>query len=240
MSHKNNNVFDELAPNYDEVLNNDLKNFSSFKRDYFIEYKIQTIKKFLDYSPSIILDFGCGDGAEALCLKKAFPSSKIIGVDVSQKCISIATSKNLKDCSFMVYDGGKLPFEDNSIDFVFSACVFHHIEKGQHLNLIKELYRVLKYKSKLIVFEHNPINPITKMIFKKTPIDKDAEMVSTCELNSNIKSAGFNFTKITYALFFPRYKFFKPFFGLEKFMTSCPLGAQYFISACKASSNSQQ
>jgi len=88
-------IFDKYAQNYDEVVNNSLGTFSSFKRDYFIEYKIQTAKNSLKYSPEIILDFGCGDGTEATYLKKEFPNSQIIGVDVSPESISIAQKKNL-------------------------------------------------------------------------------------------------------------------------------------------------
>jgi len=92
-------------------------------------------------------------------------------------------------------------------------------------------------KKELILFEHNPINPFTKKVFKKCPLDTEATMIYATDLQKLIQKGGFGSAKINYTLFFPRFSLFRSFFSIEKFLTSCPLGAQYFIHACKSEDN---
>lgn len=223
--------FDNYVQNYQEIHNKNLKKLSGFGRDYFAQYKINEVKERLTYSPKNILDFGCGDGISCEILRELFPQAKITGVDVSSESIKIAQEKNIYNCDFVSYDGVNFPFESESFDLIFSACVFHHIEHKNHPKILTELKRVLRDGSKLFIFEHNPINPFTIKMFKDCVFDQDAKMISAKNFKKNIKDVGFNKFQVNYTLFFPRYELFKNLFKAEKYLKNLPLGAQYFVEA---------
>lgn len=224
--------FDGYVQDYDESYNDSIQKLSGFGREYFAQYKIDIVKEKTKNLPKKILDFGCGDGLTCELLKKAFPQSEIVGVDVSEESIKIAKDKNC-GCEFILYDGQNLPFEEKEFDLIFSSCVFHHIETQNHLYLLEELCRVSNSGAKLFIFEHNPINPLTRKIFRDCIFDKGANMIGAKNLQDLIKKANFQDAKINYTLFSPRYKLFEKFFALEKYLTGCCLGAQYYIEASK-------
>ena len=228
----NQSGFDDYVQNYDEDFNDSIKKLSEFGRDYFAQYKIDIIKDKIKEMPKKILDFGCGDGISCGLLQEAFPQAEIVGVDVSAESIKIAKEKNSK-CEFLLYDGSELPFKKEEFDLIFSSCVFHHIVEEDQLPLLEEIYRVLNKGAKTFIFEHNPINPLTRKAVRDCVFDKDAKMIYATKLNEGIKSAGFENSKINYTLFFPRYKIFEKCFSLEKHLSGCFLGAQYYIEASK-------
>lgn len=75
------------------------------------------------------MDAGCGLGNHTLLLAEAVaPGGHVTGVDIDDRCLSLAQEKAskgpLKDnVAFKVGDVRKLPFEDNSFDWVWSADV---------------------------------------------------------------------------------------------------------------------
>lgn len=230
----NKSEFDNYVQDYDESYSDSIQKLSGFGREYFAQYKIDIVKNklFPHPPPKKILDFGCGDGLSCELLKKAFPESEVIGIDVSEESIKIAKEKNC-GCEFFVYNGQELPFKAEEFDLIFSSCVFHHIPKENQQNLLHGLYNVAAKDAKLFIFEHNPINPLTRKIFKDCIFDKGAEMLGAKNLQEMIKKAKFKDAKINYTLFFPRYKIFEKFFALEKYFSWCFIGAQYYIEASK-------
>lgn len=234
MTNKAQQDFDAFATDYRTILKNNLKSFSAFTSEYFAEYKIQTLKDSLNFSPKNILDFGCGDGISCEFFNKLFPEAAITGIDVSSESIRVAQNKNIANSSFISYDGNKLPFEENSFDLIFAAGVFHHIEKQKHDALAKEINRVLNKNGKLFIFEHNPINPFTKKVVKDCIFDENAELLYANSFKKTFQSSNFKNIQINYTLFFPRYNLFKNLFSLEKYLTKFPVGAQYYLEASKA------
>lgn len=233
MKNENEQEFDSFAKDYRVILENNIKDLSGFGSEYFAEYKIQTIKNALDFTPANILDFGCGDGISCEFFRKYFPDATITGVDVSSESIKIAQDKNIFNSSFISYDGNELPFENNSFDLIFAAGVFHHIEKQKHSALAKEINRILNKNGKLFIFEHNPINPFTRKVVKDCVFDKNAELIFANSFKKTLQKSDFNKVQVQYTLFFPRYNLFKKFFPMEKYFTKCPLGAQYYLEATK-------
>lgn len=77
-----------------------------------------------------ILDHGCGGGLTLLYLL-ANGYEGIHGVDIGGWCESwsrlLKGHLGLKGQRFFVYDGHKLPFADNSFDFIFSTQVIEHV-----------------------------------------------------------------------------------------------------------------
>lgn len=95
-----------------------------------------------------VLDDGCGNGVMvAEILKRGADYS---GIDLSDKLIKIAKKKYIGAiksgrAKFICGDALKLPFNNNSFDFVFSFAVMHHIPSDKlRLKFLREIYRVLK------------------------------------------------------------------------------------------------
>jgi ubiquinone/menaquinone biosynthesis C-methylase UbiE len=225
--------FDEYAENYNEICDSVIGS-SGASRDYYSEYKVLEVLKFEDNRKAIkILDFGCGDGNSAVYIRKHFPNSSITGVDVSIKSIQLAKEKGITNTNFNSFEGTTLPFEAEEFDVIFTSMVFHHIEHKLHAEILKEINRVLKKAGRFYNFEHNPNNFFTRKMVKGCVLDKDAMLLKP-SYNRHVTSVnGFETQNLNYILFFPRHKIFKIFIGLEKILTWCPLGAQYYIRAIK-------
>lgn len=134
--------FDKFANNYREIHTENVQKVSGADSDYFTEYKIAEISRFIN-DGKVWLDFGCGDGNSARFILKYFPHSQYYGVDVSGESIEVAKKRNIFGAHFECYDGNKLPFEENTFDIVFIACVLHHIPIDLRDKLLKECFRVL-------------------------------------------------------------------------------------------------
>jgi len=95
------------------------------------------------------LDAGCGIGLPALLLAEAIgPAGHVTGLDLSPAFLryaeEVVRESDLSDrISFKEGDVSKLPFEDDSFDWVWSVdCVGYPV--GDLLPLLRELARVVK------------------------------------------------------------------------------------------------
>ena len=222
--------FDHFSKKYREIHDKNLR-LSGANSDYFCEYKILEVKKHEKTKKELkILDVGCGDGSSEEFFSKHFSKSKITGIDVSKVSIKVAKDKKIPRCSFLNYDGEKIPFKDNTFDVIFVACVFHHINKNFHQKIADEIMRVLKPKGRLYIFEHNPLNPLTQYMVNDCIFDKNAELIRSSEL---VKLFKIMKKEIFYTIFFPRSNFFKFLVPLEKYLIKMPFGGQYFVKLVK-------
>jgi SAM-dependent methyltransferase len=215
--------FDNYADNYDEIMNNQL---SSFEDDvsYFAEYKIIETKKRLETLPNKILDFGCGVGRNINFIEKHFENAKLFGCDISSKSIQQAR-REIKNATFFEL-GNDLISE--KFDLIFISNVFHHIAVNERQNVIKDqIIPLLNDNGNLIVFEHNPFNPVTRYLVATCPFDKDAVLLYKRELKRLLKKNNLNFIGDAFTLFFP--SVFKRLRPLEKYLKYIPLGGQYYV-----------
>ncbi len=225
--------FDEHAQNYRDT-HNKVVEMSGADSDYFSEYKVVELLKFENPKQTMrVLDFGCGDGNSSIYIRKHFPNTSIFGIDVSDASVKLANEKGITNAIFKAFDGAKLPFEDEEFDLVFTSMVFHHIEHKLHDGVLKEIYRTLKKGGRFYNFEHNPNNPLTRKVVRECEFDEDAVLLKPSYNKEVTNKSGLKTKKLNYTLFFPRHKLFKIFLGLEKILTWCPIGAQYYIRAIK-------
>jgi SAM-dependent methyltransferase len=229
-------LFDEFARDYDKGHEDTIK-LSGFGTDYFYEYKIREIHRILSETkqkkPLSILDFGCGVGNVDPYIRKYFPDSKIYGMDVSEESIKVANENHGEfDISYAAFDADKVENPFNVLfDLVFVSCVFHHIPKNGHKETLSFLRSCMNPDALLFVFEHNPYNPATRMIFNKhdKPLDENANMIYPGYIKKLMRSSGFKVVSLNYTIFFPRQ--LAVFMPLERFMVAIPFGAQYYIVA---------
>ena len=95
------------------------------------------------------------------------------------------------------------PLAEGAADLVFSACVFHHIEAQEHVGLMREICRVLAPGGALAIFEHNPVNPVTRYIVATCPFDENAVLILAGDLRQRCQAAGFDKVEVAYTGFFP-------------------------------------
>ena len=227
--------FDKYTENYNSNLDDSLK-FTGVNHDYFCRYKV---KKLYNYLKKInhkieelrILDFGCGVGNHIGHLKNAFTESELYGVDISKQSLNVAKSKFSDFCKFDLFDGFNLPYEKDFFDVIFISNVLHHIQSKDHQQVLKSLQNILKRGGILFIVEHNPFNPLTSQFFKNCALDIDAEMIRPRYLKRHLESLNYKCIDINFIVFLPPKIKFLLF--LEKYLTSLPLGAQYFCSALK-------
>lgn len=201
--------------------------------EYFAQYKAQKLYtwfKSLNIEKKQILDFGCGDGLMTDYVSRIFSKTIVFGVDPSPKSISEA-QKKFSHINFSISseNSTELDFDDNSFDLIFSAGTFHHIPFTLHKGYILELLRILKPEGTLVIFELNPLNPLTMYTFKHNPIDKHAKMLAPryayrlVEEHANVH--------IKFICFFPKFLKFLRF--LEPLFVKIPIGALYTLTVKK-------
>lgn len=226
--------FDKFADEYTSLHKSNIK-LSGESPDYFAEYKIVDIANLIEQSglpdDLRVLDFGCGVGSSVPFIKKHLPDAHLTCLDVSQKSLDIAKSLYGDAAEFKVFDGNIIPSQENSFDLVFAACVFHHIPHDQHDELFKEMFRVIKPGGVVVIFEHNPLNPLTIHAVNTCPFDENAVLIRAGILKDRISRSGFTGSNVTYRIFFPAIVRFLRCF--ERFLTRFPAGAQYYVSAIK-------
>jgi SAM-dependent methyltransferase len=218
--------FDDCAKNYNQSLSDQLRFFD--KDDgYFAEYKIQKVTKTITHSPKNILDFGCGTGRSAAYLQQYFPESNIYGYDISVESL-IEAKKNYPGVTFL----SSLTMDKPVVfDLIFLAGVFHHIVPADRPSIMNSLFKMTATHGMVVVFEHNPFNPLTRHLVNTCPFDHDAVLLKPRELKSLFLQAGLSRVKSEYTLFFPAaFKFLR---GLESYLKHFPMGGQFMVSGTR-------
>lgn len=224
--------FDEYAKDYRSIHTKNLK-LSGADSFYFAEQKVRLLRSYEKNESLQVLDIGCGDGATELFVQQYFPEWHVNAIDVSEKSIQIAQQRTLPNTIFNLYNGTEIPVNDDSVDIVFIAGVLHHVEYKLHQTLVREISRVLKKGGRLYLFEHNPLNPLTRYLVSTCIFDKDAKLLKSNYTVKLLKQAGFFIHNKNFVIFFPRKRIFSVFIFLEKYLQWLPLGGQYFIRAIK-------
>ena len=95
---------------------------------------------------SIILDVGCGNGKNMGHREDC----KYIGVDICENLLKQAKQQN--NCEYILSNCLNIPLLDNSIDYIMSIAVIHHLStSNRRLASLMEIYRVLKKSGKFYV-----------------------------------------------------------------------------------------
>ena len=190
--------FDQYAGQYEEILAAQT-NFFDGDSGYFARYKIELAQQ-LAGPVNSVLDFGCGIGRSMPYLREVFPKAEIVGCDPSAESLAIARREN-PSCRFASMD--ELG-PDAKFDLVIASCVFHHIPPQDRQMAIRYCYSRLKEGGQFIIFEHNPINPVTRHLVKNCPFDADAVLLSMRETIERMRNAHLHIDKSSYCLFFPQ------------------------------------
>lgn len=215
--------FDKYSTRYRETLNKSIS-ISGERSEYFAEYKARYISKSVprDFSGKV-LDFGCGVGLLSSFLRKYLPNSKIHGYDISRGSIEMIDNELASEGLFTC-DNTRLDYDYN---LIIVSNVLHHIQPVQRQQTIIELHKRLPPGGKLLLFEHNPLNPLTQWVVDHCEFDKDAILLSQKEASNYLVQSGLRLMRRDYIVFFPHWmSWLRP---LEPLFRWCPIGAQYAL-----------
>lgn len=223
-------AFDAFAAEYASLHQKNLglfgKNMSVFPR-----HKARLAGRRLA-PPKSLLDFGCGIGVNLPYLREVFPDAAFSGCDISEKSLEIA-AENAPFASFRAVPSPEqlaLAYP-KGIDSVFISCVLHHIPPDQHAAWLQAIHRIITPGGGIIIFEHNPFNPITRRMVSTCPYDADAALLSPKYCKSLLAEAGFSRIILKYTLFTLWTSAF--WVTLERGLGWLPLGGQYYAVATK-------
>jgi len=128
---------------------------------YYIHDKIiDAIKDSMDIRNKIVLEIGCGTGADSVELAKM--GANVIAFDFSITALN-KTSESAKkaetNVNLVLGDAHFLPFKNNSIDLIFHQGFLEHF--SDPLPLLYEQRRVIKNKGVLLVDVPQKYNLLT-------------------------------------------------------------------------------
>lgn len=230
--------FDQFAQSYLKNLDHPIRRLvSSNDDDYFIELKCEEIYRIVEdlrlpAQAMQVTDVGAGIGLFEKYLYGTF--HRLWATDFSIESLKVAQHLTpLQNKG--VYVGSNavsLPFPDDSMDIVISSCLFHHLEIEDQPSVLREMHRVCKPGGYLIIFEHNPFNPITQLVVRTTPLDFGVKLIRSRVLTHQIRNASFQIVDKRYIVFGPRFidKILDLFRSVVRRL---PLGGQYYVLARK-------
>jgi SAM-dependent methyltransferase len=225
--------FDRFAETYESDVETATR-FAGLPPDFFLEVKVDHIlttlrQAFGDLSRVRVLDVGCGVGLTDQRLETHLPC--LAGVDVSAKCLEVARARNPRIAYHHAADDA-LPFASGSFDVAFAICVWHHVPPGKWANFLSELSRVIARKGLLLVYEHNPWNPLTRLVVSRCSFDKDAVLLSARQAARRVGQFGFGKIFTDYLIFVPsRNRLIRRW--ETAIIRKIPLGAQYALCAAR-------
>ena len=125
--------------------------YEKYNIEAAIRYK-RALKLAEIYNGADILDIGCKDAYLRRLLKER-QITKYYGMDISEAVLNKIEGYDPK--YFKVGDvSKKIPFKDNSFDFIFALEIVEHVESPTEM--LKEIRRVLKKEGELIISVPNP------------------------------------------------------------------------------------
>ena len=178
-----------------------------------------------------VLDVGCGVGLTDSLLVDHVGS--LHGIDISSESVAGAASANPSAC-YTAFDGTTFPVPDASVDLAFAICVLHHVPPAERAPFAAELRRVVRPGGIVAVFEHNPLNPLTRVAVNRCELDEGVKLAGRSHTARLLTSAGLEVERSSYIIFIPSPRWSA---RVDRVLGRCPVGAQYYVAARRRASS---
>jgi SAM-dependent methyltransferase len=192
---------------------------------YFHDYKLACLERIGADLTGPMLDYGCGIGNLTERFVTRF--GEVHGYDPSS--VSIERAKERAPHAKFHLAESTLP-KDYFATAVLSG-VLHHVQPHARIDMMRKVRGLLRPGGRVVVFEHNPLNPVTRRAVAACAFDDDAILLWPWEARGVLKSAGFDDVSLEYIVFFPRQLAFLR--SLEPKLRRLMLGAQQMLVAVK-------
>ncbi|MFA7345476.1 MAG: methyltransferase domain-containing protein [Terrimicrobiaceae bacterium] len=233
--------FDQYAAQYEDLRKDALVSaLGGDGASYFYRNKVRWIQenlKTLNYplrGSLKVLDYGCGRGDLLATLKRESSGWEIAGADISGEMLARASLKSqlLNGCSLFILDETSKLEHSEKYDLVLLVCVLHHVALPSRRSVIRDASAYLRKGGTLMVFEHNPLNPLTRAVVKKCPFDRDAILLPSQEVCELLRAGGFSVKLTRHIVNIPP-RFISRFWFFEKLFSGLPFGGQYTVAGAK-------
>jgi SAM-dependent methyltransferase len=223
-------TYDEHRDRYAEDLDSAVR-FSGKDHAFFTRRKADALFEFAErhVGPAAtlsVLDVGCGVGLTDAFLAGCFAS--LTGVDVGPGVLERAAARN-RVAHYELYDGERLPMTDGTFDVTFCAGVLQVLPPERRARFVDELRRVTRGRGIVVVFEHNPYNPLTRLAVRRFALGDDVQMLPARQLVDLAERAGLAVLERAYILLLPSESGFAR--KVERRVERLPLGAQFVVVA---------
>ncbi len=224
--------FDNYADSYHALLRDPLRDGFSPDRNFFHRRKWELIREFFlgrqqDTRHMDWLDVGCGQGELLELGASAFRTAA--GCDPSCRMLTGTAKPGGRAIELKLQTHPTtLPFPDQSFDLVTAVCVYHHVHGYDRTLLTESIQRVLRPQGIFCLIEHNPWNPLTRLIVSRCPVDVDAELISAPAAVQLLRRSQLKPIQTSYVLYFPE-GIYRRLGKIERSPKEVPAGGQYAI-----------
>ncbi|WP_404385095.1 methyltransferase domain-containing protein [Caenispirillum salinarum] len=149
-------------------------------------------------APNRVLDFGCSVGFNSLAAQGLFPDAEVHGIDPEGISIELGTlmASRLdrgqfgKVPQYHEAPGERLPFDDETFDFIYSTTVIEHVDD---VNVcLAEMARVLKSGGAIYLDAPNYIFPYEPHVGSMMlPLSPKSLLKTTMRMRGKGREAGF-------------------------------------------------
>jgi SAM-dependent methyltransferase len=228
--------FDAYAAEYAAGMENPVKSLLGESADDFVMIKLRWLLRqfpgLRDFGRSFrLLDYGCGIGTLLRLMAEEGLRVTLMGCDVSTAMLDEAVERwpsTLRHPALCCQNGARTEIPPASIDMIVISAVLHHVAPDERPAVYAEIHRLLRPGGRLVVFEHNPLNPVTRYVVAHTPIDQNAILLRANEVCGALNRIEFADVRTNYLMFLPPRLHSA---GVEHTLRWLPLGAQYAVTA---------
>lgn len=139
--------FDRRVDDYDEHM----RGFDTY------ESSLESITSYIEKTDDtiMVLDLGCGTGAELSFVFDRSPNALVTCVDVSQGMLEkLQENYSGKDIETICASYTETDYDKNKYDYVVACNTLHHLLLEEKLTLLKDLQRTLNHGGKLLVSDY--------------------------------------------------------------------------------------
>ena len=211
--------FDPFAGGYESFHQQSIA-ISGEDSTYFADYKLACLERLVGAGfDQPVLDFGCGIGVLTERLARRF--SSVHGHDPSRESLKLARSR----APSAVFHEQRADIPQGHFGLAVLANVLHHVEPEKRKGLVGEVARkLLPGSGRLVIFEHNPLNPLTRLAVSRCQFDVGVKLLSPPEVRRLLRRNAFSDIALNFIVFFPR--FLASLRPAEPHLRWLPLGAQ--------------
>jgi SAM-dependent methyltransferase len=170
--------FDTVADVYDESLPGHVV-------EHYLAKRLDFVRRYAPVGPA--LDVGCGTGQ--LAERIAAAGYPVVGLDPSPGMLA-QFRRRRPDLRAVVGSGTALPFPDATFALTYCVAVLHHVAEPEAVRrTLAEMARVTRPDGRVLVWDHNPLNPYWPILMRRVPQDTGAErLIPADEIVSGLRA----------------------------------------------------